>query len=60
MSYKVLLQRLLANINKRRLAGAFLGFFVFTVGTATDNISLVIVGLATSIIEIWDLYENQD
>ena len=60
MSYKVLLQRLLANINKRRLAGAILGFFVFTVGTATDNISLVIVGLATSIIEIWDLYEDKN
>jgi len=58
MNYRVLLQRLLVNINKRRLAGAILGFFVFTVGTATDNVTLVAVGLATSILEIWDLYQD--
>jgi len=58
MNYRVLLQRLLVNINKRRLAEAILGFFVFTVGTATDNVTLVAVGLATSILEIWDLYQD--
>ena len=60
MNYKVLLLRLLANLNIRRFVGAVLGFFVFTVGTATDNLPLVVVGLTVSIIEIWDLYENSN
>jgi hypothetical protein len=59
MNYKVLLLRLLANINIKRVVGALLGFFVYTVGTAADNIPLVIAGLLIAIIEIWDLYENK-
>ena len=60
MNYKVLLLRLLANINIKRVVGALLGFFVYTVGAATDNIPLVIAGLLIAIIEIWDLYESKD
>jgi len=59
MNYKVLLLRLLANLNIKRVIGALLGFFVYTVGTAADNIPLVIAGLLIAIIEIWDLYENK-
>ena len=59
MNYKVLLLRLLANLNIKRAFGALLGFFVYTVGTAADNIPLVIAGLLIAIIEIWDLYENK-
>lgn len=59
MYYKILLQRLLASLNTRRLIGALLGFFVFTVGTASNNTTLVLVGLVISIIEIWDLYEDK-
>ena len=60
MNYKVLLLRLLANINVKRVIGALLGFFVYTVGAATDNIPLVVAGLTISIIELWDLYESKD
>ena len=59
MNYKVLLLRLLANLNIKRVIGALLGFFVYTVGTAADNIPLVVAGLLIAIIEIWDLYENK-
>ena len=59
MNYKVLLLRLLANLNIRRVLGALLGFFVYTVGTAADNIPLVVAGLTIAIMEIWDLYENK-
>jgi len=59
MNYKVLLLRLLANINIKRVVGALLGFFVYTVGAATDNIPLVVAGLTIAIMEIWDLYENK-
>ena len=59
MNYKVLLLRLLANLNIKRVIGALLGFFVYTVGTASDNIPLVVAGLLIAIIEIWDLYENK-
>jgi hypothetical protein len=60
MNYKVLLLRLLANINVKRVVGALLGFFVYTVGAATDNIQLVVAGLTIAIIELWDLYESKD
>ena len=60
MNYKVLLLRLLANLNIKRVIGALLGFFVYTVGTATDNIPLVVAGLTIAIMEIWDLYENKN
>ena len=60
MNYKVLLLRLLANINIKRVIGALLGFFVYTVGAASDNIALVVVGLTIAIIELWDLYESKD
>jgi hypothetical protein len=60
MNYKVLLLRLLANINVKRVVGALLGFFVYTVGAATDNIPLVVAGLTIAIIELWDLYESKD
>ena len=59
MNYKVLLLRLLANLNIKRVIGALLGFFVYTVGTAADNIPLVVAGLTIAIMEIWDLYENK-
>ena len=59
MYYKILLQRLLASLSTRRLIGALLGFFVFTVGTASNNTTLVVVGLVISILEIWDLYEDK-
>ena len=59
MNYKVLLLRLLANLNIKRVIGALLGFFVYTVGTASDNIPLVVAGLTIAIMEIWDLYENK-
>ena len=60
MNYKVLLLRLLANINIKRVIGALLGFFVYTVGAASDNVALVVVGLTIAIIELWDLYESKD
>ena len=60
MNYKVLLLRLLANLNIKRVIGALLGFFVYTVGTAADNIPLVVAGLTIAIMEIWDLYENKN
>ena len=60
MNYKVLLLRLLANINVKRVIGALLGFFVYTVGAATDNIPLVVAGLTIAIMEIWDFYESKD
>jgi len=60
MNYKVLLLRLLANINTKRLIGALLGFFVYTVGAAADNIPLVVAGLVIAIIELWDIYENKN
>jgi len=59
MNYKVLLLRLLANLNIKRVVGALLGFFVYTVGAAADNIPLVVAGLLIAIIEIWDLYESK-
>jgi len=59
MNYKVLLLRLLANLNIKRVIGALLGFFVYTVGTAADNIPLVVAGLLIAIIEIWDLHEGK-
>jgi len=60
MNYKVLLLRLLANINVKRVVGALLGFFVFAVGSASDNLPLVVAGLTISIIELWDLYESKN
>ena len=60
MNYKVLLLRLLANISIKRVVGALLGFFVYTVGTASDNIPLVVAGLLIAIIELWDLYEGKN
>ena len=59
MNYKVLLLRLLANLNIKRVIGALLGFFVYTVGAAADNLPLVIAGLIIAIMELWDLYENK-
>jgi len=60
MNYKILFLRLLANINVKRLIGVLLGFFVFTVGTAYDDVYLVVAGLLISIMQIWDLYEIND
>ena len=59
MYYKILLQRLLASLSTRSLIGALFGFFVFSVGTASNNTTLVVVGLVISILEIWDLYEDK-
>ena len=59
MNYKILLLRLLANLNIRRVFGSVLGFFVYTVGAATDNVPLTVAGLTICIIEIWDWYEDK-
>ena len=59
MNYRILLLRLLANLNIRRAFGSVLGFFVYTVGAATDNVPLLVVGLTICIIEIWDWYEDK-
>ena len=60
MNYKILFLRLLANLNIKRLIGSLLGFFVYVVGTAYDNVTLVVAGLAIAIIELWDIYESKD
>jgi hypothetical protein len=39
--------------------GSVLGFFVYTVGAATDNVALLVAGLTICIIEIWDWYEDK-
>ena len=59
MNYRILLLRLLANLNIRRVFGSVLGFFVYIVGAATDNVPLLVVGLTICIIEIWDWYEDK-
>jgi hypothetical protein len=59
MNYRILLLRLLANLNIRRVFGSVLGFFVYTVGAATDNVPLLVAGLTICIIEIWDWYEDK-
>lgn len=60
MNYRILFLRLLANINIKSLVGVLLGFFVFTIGTAYDDVYLVVAGLLISIMQIWDLYESKD